>query len=157
VVVRGTADGFARRARVPSDRRATGPAKAQFADPYEPEMEPASFDELTLDGGARVLIVSGELDTRSVGGLRRRLEAALSGDRPSVVVDLSAVTHMDSSGLSELLSGHQRAAALHGGLAVVVATPALRRTLEIRGVDGVLTIAATREEAFAALRRTRGA
>jgi anti-anti-sigma factor len=114
-------------------------------------MARARFDDEILDGGAHIVVVSGELDLTSTGDLRRRLEAALTQGRPRLVVDLSNVTHMDSSGLAELLSAHQRAAGLHGGLALVVSSPAIRRTLEIRGVDGLFTLAATRAEALAAL------
>src|SRR3954469_19815816 len=73
-------------------------------------MARASIDEETLAGGAHLVVVTGELDMASTGGLRRRLEAALIDHAPRLVVDLTAVTHMDSSGLAELLSAHQRAA-----------------------------------------------
>jgi anti-sigma B factor antagonist len=114
-------------------------------------MARAHIDDETLDGGAHLVVVTGELDMASTGGLRRRCEAALLDHAPRLVVDLTAVTHMDSSGLAELLSAHQRAAGLHGRLALVVGSPAIRRMLEIRGVDGLFTIASTREDALAAL------
>jgi anti-sigma B factor antagonist len=123
----------------------------QSADPCEPEMAETSFNDEVLDGGGHVIAVTGELDLTSVGDLRRRVDAALASGRPRVVVDLTGATHLDSSALAELLSAHQRAIGLRGGLALVVTTPAIRRILEIRGVDGLFTIAATRSEAHAAL------
>ena len=114
-------------------------------------MAQTSFQDEVLDGGGHVIAVTGELDLTSVGDLRRRVDAALANGRPRVVVDLSGATHLDSSALAELLSAHQRALGLRGGLALVVTTPAIRRILEIRGVDGLFTIAGTRSEAYAAL------
>jgi anti-anti-sigma factor len=114
-------------------------------------MGPASFDEETLDGNVHLLVATGELDARCAGTLRRRLDAALAGRRPRIVVDLGGVTHMDSSGMAALLSAHQRAAGLQGGLALVITSPAIRRTLQVRGVDALFAIVWTREEALAAL------
>ena len=114
-------------------------------------MARVSFDDENLDGGGHVVAVTGELDLASVGELRRRVDRALADGRPRLVVDLTATTHLDSSALAELLSAHQRAAGLRGGLALVVTSASIRRILEIRGVDGLFTIAATRDAARAAL------
>jgi anti-anti-sigma factor len=110
-----------------------------------------SSDDAAPTGGAHVVVVSGELDLSTVGGLRRRLDAALAAGAPRLVVDLDAVTHMDSSGLAALLDALQRAQELGGGLALVVTSAQLRRTLEIRGVDGLFTVASSRRDAAAAL------
>src|SRR4051812_48752020 len=64
VVVRGTADGFERRGRVPSDRRAHADVGAECAA-LRTEMAHASFDDEVLDGGGHVIVVSGELDLTS--------------------------------------------------------------------------------------------
>ena len=122
-----------------------------MAAPYEPEMARASFDDEMLDGGGHVVAVTGELDLASVGELRRRVNRAFADGRPRLVVDLSAATHIDSSALAELLSAHQRAIGLRGGLALVVTNESIRRILEIRGVEGLFTLAATRAAAHAAL------
>jgi anti-sigma B factor antagonist len=114
-------------------------------------MARARFDEETLEGGAHVVAVAGELDLTTTSDLRRRCDAALGAGSARVLVDLTAVTHLDSSALAELLRAHQRAAELRGGLALVVTSPAIRRTLQIRGVDGLFVIAGSRADALAAL------
>src|SRR4051812_23132093 len=111
-------------------------------------MPRARFDDDTLDGTAHLVVVTGELDMASAGDLHRRLVTAFSHNT-RVVIDLSGVTHLDSSGLAELLSAHQRALGLGGGLALVVTSPGILRTLQIRGVDGLFEIAPTREAARA--------
>jgi len=112
---------------------------------------PASFDDVEIGDDSHVVVVTGELDLTTVGELRRRIDAALASGCSRVVVDLSDTIHMDSSGLAELLAAHQRAQAAGGGLALVVTTQSLRRTLRIRGVDGLFTVEPTRAGALAAI------
>jgi anti-anti-sigma factor len=116
-------------------------------------MAPATFDDASYDGDVHVVAVTGELDLSNVGELRRRADGPLADRPPRLVIDLAAVTHIDSSGLAELLQLHQRARDLNGGLVLVVSAPAIQRTLQIRGVDALFTIATTRDEACDALRR----
>ena len=106
-----------------------------------------SFDDAT-----EIVALTGELDLTNVGALRRRVQAALSNGRPYLVIDLAEVTHMDSTGLAELIAAHQRAAEVRGGLVLVVTSPAIRRTLEIRGVSNLFTLVETADEARAVLR-----
>ncbi len=110
-------------------------------------MDGAQFDDEALDASTHLLAVSGELDLMSVGDLRRRLEAAFAEGHPHLVVDLSGVTHMDSTGLAELISAHQRAMELEGRLILVVSSRAIRRTLEIRGVVNLFTVVESRDGA----------
>ena len=110
-------------------------------------MDSAHFDDAAWDESSRLLAVSGELDLTSVGNLRRRLDAAFAEGPPRLVVDLSGVTHMDSTGLAELISAHQRAMELEGRLILVVPSAPIRRTLEIRGVVNLFTVVESRDGA----------
>jgi anti-sigma B factor antagonist len=114
-------------------------------------MASVSSDDAAHAGGAHVVVVSGELDLSTVSGLRRQVDAALAAGATRLVVDLDDVTHMDSSGLAELLDALQRARLAGGGLALVVTSQPIRRTLQIRGVDGLFTVAESRRDAAAAL------
>ena len=117
-------------------------------------MTRADLKEESIDETTSLVAVTGELDGPATSELRRRVDAVLSAGRTKVVLDLTGLTHMDSSGLAELISCHQRAQGLQGGLALVVGTEAVRRTFEIRGVNGLFTIVGSREAALAALNRT---
>lgn len=110
-------------------------------------MNDASFYDEALDASTQLLAVSGELDIATVGHLRRRIDAAFASGPPQLVIDLSGVSHMDSTGLAELISAHQRAMELRGRLVLVVTSPAILRTLEIRGVVGLFTVASSRDHA----------
>src|SRR4051812_41095823 len=110
-------------------------------------MDGAQFEDEVLDAFTQLLAVSGELDLATVGDLRRRIQTAFATGPAQLVIDLSGVTHMDSTGLAELISGHQRAMDLHGRLVLVVTSPAILRTLEIRGVASLFAIVDSRSGA----------
>jgi stage II sporulation protein AA (anti-sigma F factor antagonist) len=55
-----------------------------------------------------VLVVSGELDMATAGELSTRLERAIAGHASVVVVDTSAVSFVDCSGLRPLLAAEER-------------------------------------------------
>ena len=107
-------------------------------------MDDAQFDDEALDGSTHLLAVHGELDLATVGELRRRIAAAFGTGAQQLVIDLSRVTHMDSTGLAELISAHQRAMDLRGRLVLVVTSAPILRTFEIRGVANLFTIVDSR-------------
>jgi anti-sigma B factor antagonist len=56
---------------------------------------------------------------------------------------------VDSSSLGVLIAAHRRLSARDGRLVVVCDVPAVLKTFEITGLDSVLGVTATREEALA--------
>ena len=88
--------------------------------------------------GKCVLTAVGEIDLASAPDLETRLSQCLS-DGP-VVVDLSGVSFIDSTGLRVLLAAH--AGADDGGnpLGLVVTDGPVTKLLSITGVDGHLNI-----------------
>jgi anti-sigma B factor antagonist len=114
-------------------------------------MGPATFEDQSLDESVQLLSVSGELDMSNSTELRRRVEQALRDGRDRVVIDLDGLNHMDSSGLAALIDSHQLADARGGRLALVITSESVRRTVEVRGLDRLFTIAASRDEAIAAV------
>ena len=59
--------------------------------------------QLTTARGEPVVAVTGELDLATVGSLRRRLHSVIEHSDGDVVIDMSNVSYMDSSGLSVVL------------------------------------------------------
>jgi anti-sigma B factor antagonist len=114
-------------------------------------MDGARIEDEAWDASGQLLAVSGELGLTTVSELRRRLETAFATGSPRIVIDLSGVTHMDSTGLAELISAHQRAMELEGRLVLVVTSLPIRRTLEIRGVVNLFTVVESRDRARDAL------
>ena len=115
-------------------------------------MSAAAFDAQSLDDYIQLISVQGELDLSSSSELKRRVESALREGRNSIVLDLSDVVHMDSTGLAALIAAHQLTEARRGRLALVITSESVRRTVEVRGLDRLFTIAPTREEGLGAVR-----
>lgn len=87
-----------------------------------------------------VVTVSGELDMATTDGLARALaEAVTTPGAAHVLVDASAVTFCDSSGLNALIQGHRIAASRGISLRVVQPPHRLRMIMEITCVLDVLT------------------
>jgi anti-sigma B factor antagonist len=94
-----------------------------------------------------VVHVRGEVDLATSPALADALAGITTREGP-VVVDLTEVGFLDSSGLSVLLQARERLAA-GSGLRLVVTKPALQRVLAVTGLDEVFTIAPTVDEALA--------
>jgi len=105
------------------------------------------------DEGAWVLTLQGEHDLSTATAVRDALRRVFDAGS-AVVVDLSAVTFLDSSTLNAILYGSERAQsdAAHRFAAVLPPGPsAARRVLELTGVDRVLAIHPDRASAVAAI------
>ncbi|WP_432825187.1 STAS domain-containing protein [Dactylosporangium sp. CA-092794] len=98
----------------------------------------ARFEAVTsLDGDRADVVLSGECDLAA----RDDCTAALLGavrSAPAVVVDLGAVTFLDSTGVHALVTAHQAALARGGWISVVNAAGMVAHVLEITGVAGLL-------------------
>lgn len=91
----------------------------------------------------------GELDAYTVGAFREAL-AELSAS-PRLLIDLSEVPFMDSSGLGALIGGIRRAREADGEVTVACSRPTLTRLLHTTGFDRIVAVAETLEEAESAL------
>ncbi|MFI5897594.1 STAS domain-containing protein [Actinoplanes sp. NPDC051513] len=88
--------------------------------------------ERAADGSATLLHLGGELDITARDALRTVILAALAvGD---VVIDLDAVTFIDSEALGALVDGYNEARARPAGFRVVNANGLVARVLKVSGV-----------------------
>ena len=95
-----------------------------------------------------LIVARGELDVQSVPELRARLAEAIDAGKTSVVVDLAEVSFIDSLSLSALV-GAQRKLAESGRLAVVAVHEYVRLILQATGLEQVLDVFESRDEAVA--------
>ena len=114
-------------------------------------MGPAVFEGESVGEYIQLVAVSGELDLSNSSGLVRQVETAVRSGRNCVVIDLSGVTHIDSTGLAALIESHHLTQARRGRLALVARGESIRRTIEVRGLDRLFTILPTREEGLDAV------
>jgi anti-sigma B factor antagonist len=85
--------------------------------------------------------VQGEIDLYTVPRLQRELASALaSGDAIRLVVDLSAVDFCDSTGVNVLLAAHRQAREKGGDLQLAAPRPAIRKILQVTGLETVFTV-----------------
>jgi anti-sigma B factor antagonist len=92
-------------------------------------------------GSVPILQLVGELDISSAPALRQQLTELLTSDG-DVVVDLSGLTFMDSSGISVLIVAHKRAR--NQGRKMTLRHPGgpVAKVLAISGTDQVFSIEA---------------
>ena len=106
----------------------------------------------TLDAQTRAVTVVGELVGSSGARLMRMVQQALDDDVERLLIDLTAMTFMDSGGLAALIAAWSATVERKGRFAVVLAPEShAQRSLELRGVADVFAVAATREAALALL------
>ena len=100
--------------------------------------------ELTMrsvrDGDAHTIALSGELDLAGAGDVEAELERVEATDVGSIVLDLSGLTFMDSTGVRQLVSARARSRA-DGRLTLKRGPAAVQRVLELSGVDVLLPFA----------------
>jgi anti-anti-sigma factor len=101
-----------------------------------------------------VVPVRGEVTFSNVRDFDRELDQAFAAGARNLVVDLTDVTFIDSSGLSSLLTASARARKLGGRVALVLAQGEPPSIFRFRGVDRLLALYASRDEALANLNPT---
>jgi anti-sigma B factor antagonist len=109
--------------------------------------------ELSLDvrtvGDRSVLDVIGEVDVYSAPELRERLSELVNAGTPSLVVNLTEVTFLDSTGIGTLVAGLNRAVQFGGTLTLVCDHERILKLFRITGLDSVFAIRASVDEAVA--------
>jgi anti-sigma B factor antagonist len=101
--------------------------------------------------GYPIVAVSGEVDVYSAPMLRDELTQLLAGGATSVVVDLTDVSFLDSTGLGALVSARTAAGQAGGSLPVVCTHERILKLFTITGLDGVFQIHSTVADALAGL------
>jgi anti-sigma B factor antagonist len=96
-------------------------------------------DERQPDGTV-VLAVYGEADIQSAHQLRRVLEEQADRNVPAIVLDLTALEFIDSSGLSVLIDAQLRARREGWALQLRNLPPQVSRIISVAGLDATFTI-----------------
>ena len=100
--------------------------------------------------GTAVARLDGELDTATVGDVAVKLRHLVANDLLRLVVDLAAVSYIDSAGINLLyaVGGELRARQLALHLVVDTGSP-IARMLTITGADSAFPVHPSLEEALA--------
>ena len=100
-----------------------------------------------------VLSVDGEVDMVTAPHLGRAICEALEKSATTLVIDLTGVTFLASVGMSVLVAAQEAADAMAVRFAVVADGAVTRRPIRLLGLDAVLALHPTRDDALRALRR----
>jgi anti-sigma B factor antagonist len=102
-------------------------------------------------GDVPVVAVSGEVDVYSAPALKEQLTELLKSGARSLVVDLSDVAFLDSTGLGALVEARAATNDAGGKLPIVCGQERILKLFTITGLDGVFDIHPTVDEAVAAV------
>jgi anti-sigma B factor antagonist len=88
------------------------------------------------------VIASGEIDLYTAPRLHSELAAVIASAAPAsrVIIDLSGVEFCDSTGMNVLLSCLRQVQERGGELELAAPRPAVRKILQVTGLDSVFTI-----------------
>ncbi|MDX2592977.1 STAS domain-containing protein [Streptomyces sp. WI03-4A] len=105
-------------------------------------------------GGPVVLRLAGELDHHTGARLGRAVEDLLrspgAGDA-GIVADLSRLHYCDSTGITTIITAHDRARATGSSFCVAAPSPAIGQLFRMTGLDQILTFHPSVEDAVEAL------
>ncbi len=111
-----------------------------------------SHDELgielkTEDGGALVFKLRGSLDLATAPTVRAALSEATEKGSNDLIVDLTQIEFLDSTGLGVLIGAHRRAAERGGAFRLIVNDGPISRLLNITGLIAVFCVYHSIEDA----------
>jgi len=103
-----------------------------------------------MASSARILALAGELDMNRVPAVREQLAALLGEKAPHIVLDLTGLTYIDSSGLALFIESLQRLHTYGGKLALCGLSKTVGHIFEVARLDQVFTIHPDQQSALAA-------
>jgi anti-anti-sigma factor len=113
--------------------------------PLSSEDDTVSVSELADD---IVLIeAAGEIDASSAPRLQDKLISALRDGAAGVVLDLSAVAYMDSTGIAAVIAGYAEAKDRNARLAVICGEGHAGQRMRVMGLEALLDPVRSRQEA----------
>ncbi|MER6474143.1 STAS domain-containing protein [Streptomyces collinus] len=104
-------------------------------------------------GGPVVLRLAGELDHHTGARLGRAVEDLLHspGTGAGIVADLSRLHYCDSTGITTIITAHDRAQATGSSFCVAAPSPPIAQLFRMTGLDQLLPFHSSVEDAVAAL------
>ena len=95
--------------------------------------------DIKKESGLNVLALSGEVDLHESPEARKRILACIESNT-DLLVDLSGITYIDSSGIASLIEGLQLAKSMQLNFGLVGVSNAAMQVLRLSRLDQVFTI-----------------
>jgi anti-sigma B factor antagonist len=112
--------------------------------------------ERDVDDRTTIVSVAGEIHVSTAPEFSGLLTALIEAGRTRLVLDLTDVVFIDSTGLSVLLNALRRVTRAGGGMSVVCTNPTVLRLFEITRLDSTFAIHADVEAALAQVQAAAG-
>lgn len=104
--------------------------------------------EESIDEQTQLVEIHGDVDLKTARSFRGAIDEAAQDGKPRLIVDMSSVPFMDSSGLAALIGAQK---ALRDRTRLIVVCPEnLRRIFEVTRLDSIVDVVATLPEALVA-------
>lgn len=113
---------------------------APMRPPSHPEENKALAIVPQHEDGTQHIRLSGELDVSTVPEFNKRISELRQRDIHSIVLDLSGITFMDSTGLSAILVAEMHARMRGQRFSVIEGPPHVNELFRLTGVDNFLEI-----------------
>jgi anti-sigma B factor antagonist len=99
-----------------------------------------SIDLKTEEGGSLVFNLRGSLDLATAPTVRAALTEATEKGGHDLIVDLTQLEFLDSTGLGVLIGAHRRAAECGGSFRIIISEGPISRLLNITGLIAVFAV-----------------
>jgi anti-sigma B factor antagonist len=106
------------------------------------------FTETQIDEKTFILTLTGRLTAASSSPLREKIKQLTDTQSSQILIDMNAVTFIDSSGLAALVSGLKSARERGGWLKLIGVNATVQQTFKITQLDRVFGIYPTIEAAL---------
>jgi stage II sporulation protein AA (anti-sigma F factor antagonist) len=94
---------------------------------------------ITSENGTAVAVLNGEIDHHSAGNIRDGIDKMIANLRPqTLILDLSEIEFMDSSGLGLVLGRYRRIRELGGDMFLCNTNDRIMKILKMAGVDRII-------------------
>ncbi len=103
--------------------------------------------KLSVNGDALIAVICGEIDHHSARTIREAIDAALISYSPdALILDLSGITFMDSSGLGLVLGRYTKATEASIDFSVIGAGERIIKMFDMAGLDRIINYKEKKDE-----------
>ena len=113
-----------------------------------PNPQDSTYRTVLTSSGATVVVATGRINFHNAAILRRQLHSLIEDGVVRLVIDLSGVESLDSSGVGALVSGLKAARSSGGDLRLADPSPAVTGIIDLMNLNRLLVQHDSPENAF---------
>ncbi|WP_304452274.1 STAS domain-containing protein [Nocardiopsis sp. YSL2] len=98
-----------------------------------------------------IVAIAGELDIATAADLQEHIQSAIDDHGPWLILDLSELDFMDSSGLNVVINAYRTVRELHGSLALAALNERVTKVVRLVGLHRQVPVHQTVATAVAAM------